>query len=908
MSGHFSFPFSTASRACKIDQGSSQDKPITNSISSPKTPEKSQIRNAACEQVIPRFTAARKSDEDSSQDTPSTSIISSPQTPLQSPWSSMSIRSLGKMVIGSRRMSGLTGITKKLALAVENPDNCPLSSMTWLQSKVGRSEPDSLHDMSQKITSQEISDAGAIISSGKQTSCKGSFPDIYDELGSARSLVRPPPIQTRTEEAALPKEFSDAYLEPATPDEVIEAHHEQHQIHFCDTSLPKLRRYFIMHDDDNSGKLDVAELQSVIDDLNRLPKNEQDKATLETAKKLLDDGDGELDFGEFQKVMAFYYFGVYDRVFTANCTPRQSSAEGSDEQHNQEPVLPFSALKVVLHQIYQAGFEISYELIDHFLEKVQNVAAANGNACMVWSEFLELMKHYRRVEFDYLDNMAGFAPSEVDALKELFHIYDMDNSGSLNIREIVTLMNSTKRPIQNMEAFVELFARVDVDKTAELDFKEFLHLNRIYSKKMVRDQHAVGDNNAKRKSHKASLLRQKTSDVSCMLRRQESILKIDKSVSVAEEKDIHDQAAAREVEDALIAKQFDLSSLAVRVLRESFEFVDLDAAGSVDVSEFKNLLSAVGNPASTKIQEEALNQSTQHLQGAMEFKAYVRVLKEYIKKSAEKAFGNVVGKSKGTQTGLPPDKLMMAFYQMGQYISPERLDELKEEAKISKKVCTYDMKTFIILLDLQMNRSLIEWRKCYGFTEADVQHFREVCDAYREPLTCSQEKEKMNQWVSLHVIPNVLHDLDMGGPLDMKTCINALIRAEHFYDAPEGKVHFEDVLLLLRHVENRRVAAEKKAEEQAIVYQGIDDATVKLFRSKFDDYKDSSRGFGKNKNKITRKQIQVLLVSDCKVVKTQQQRKMLLEVFDEVLGKDNDLLSFRDFLSLLSRLDSTGLF
>jgi hypothetical protein len=148
----------------------------------------------------------------------------------------------------------------------------------------------------------------------------------------------------------------------------------------------------------------------------------------------------------------------------------------------------------------------------------------------------------------------------------------------------------------------------------------------------------------------------------------------------------------------------------------------------------------------------------------------------------------------------------------------------------------------------------------------------------------------------------------MGGLLDMKTCINTLMRAEHFHHAPEGEVHFEDVLLLLRHVENKRVSAENKVEREAIIHKGLDDATVKLFRSKFNDYKDNSKGFGKNRDKITRKQVQLMLVSDCKVVQTQQQRKILLDAFDEVIGKDNDLLSFKDFLSILSHLDSTRSF
>jgi hypothetical protein len=293
----------------------------------------------------------------------------------------------------------------------------------------------------------------------------------------------------------------------------------------------------------------------------------------------------------------------------------------------------------------------------------------------------------------------------------------------------------------------------------------------------------------------------------------------------------------------------------------------------------------------------------------MDFEEFVKVVKKYIETSAEKAFRYVADQRKETQVALSVDKLTMAFYEVGHRMSPKRLKELKKEASIPEEVCTYDMETFAKLLDLEMHRSMSEWRQTCGFSPADVLHFRKTCDAHHEALTSSSEITE-DEWVSLQILPKVLDDLEMGGLLDTKTFLNAFMRAEHSHsgDAPEGEVHFEDVLILFRHLEIRRMASEMKLEQQAIRTKGLDDATVKLFRSKFDEYKDKRKGFGKDRDKITRKQVQLLLVSDCKVVQTQQQRKLLIEAFDAVLGKDTDLLSFRDFLSLLSHLDSTGCF
>lgn len=144
----------------------------------------------------------------------------------------------------------------------------------------------------------------------------------------------------------------------------------------------------------------------------------------------------------------------------------------------------------------------------------------------------------------------------------------------------------------------------------------------------------------------------------------------------------------------------------------------------------------------------------------------------------------------------------------------------------------------------------------------------------------------------------MLSVLGFDGAFDHDIMMRTISRSENF-DAARG-MHFDDMLLLLRHLENRKLNKIKKAEKLLIQELGLEEASVNLFRTKFVSYCH-------NDHSITIQQVKLMLVSDCKVVRTQDQRRVLNGVIKEIVG-DADVLSFMDFLRILQRLDNSDAF
>merc|ERR1719515_501998 len=96
------------------------------------------------------------------------------------------------------------------------------------------------------------------------------------------------------------------------------------------------------------------------------------------------------------------------------------------------------------------------------------------------------MQEYRAVEFKHLRRTANFGAAELDSLAEVFRGADYDSSGSMDIKEILVLMDNTVvgerlETDEGMAHFVKLFSRLDVDRSLTLDFVEFIRLLRVWT-------------------------------------------------------------------------------------------------------------------------------------------------------------------------------------------------------------------------------------------------------------------------------------------------------------------------------------------------------------------------------------------------------------------------------------------
>jgi hypothetical protein len=330
----------------------------------------------------------------------------------------------------------------------------------------------------------------------------------------------------------------------------------------------------------------------------------------------------------------------------------------------------------------------------------------------------------------------------------------------------------------------------------------------------------------------------------------------------------------------------------------------------------------MGCPISTKFQnqvfdkclvKERQNWGEEFDHTELDFKDLVAMVHQYNETLAEETFCHFE-EHHSIQGAIPEDKLILAFYQIGQYLNRSRIDDLIAEAGLPDAVHSIDEKTFAKVLGIQRNLSLLEWRSKCGFMKSEIEYFRNLLEACKDrtPKARSSddpdsddEDKKSEDFISLTNLAKFLAELGFEGALDHDILINALIRADHFHQSNGDEMHFEDVLLLLRHLENRKAVMASKIEKQTVAEIGLDEVAVGLFRAKFKSY---AKGIGKVKNTISRKQVQLLLVSDCKVVRTQEQRKFLKEAVDHVAGPDGDSLTFTDFLRILAHLDNTRLF
>eukprot|EP00403_Amphidinium_massartii_P006199 CAMPEP_0178382308 /NCGR_PEP_ID=MMETSP0689_2-20121128/6427_1 /TAXON_ID=160604 /ORGANISM="Amphidinium massartii, Strain CS-259" /LENGTH=1166 /DNA_ID=CAMNT_0020002509 /DNA_START=59 /DNA_END=3559 /DNA_ORIENTATION=- len=116
------------------------------------------------------------------------------------------------------------------------------------------------------------------------------------------------------------------------------------------------------------------------------------------------------------------------------------------------------------------------------LKKVIAQVDNDGNEELCFDEFVSLMGLLRRTE--------GFSDEEVHVFEDVFERFDEDKSGEIDALEIINVLRSMGHD-PTLEETHHLIAQCDANESGGLDFREFLHLMRMWREEELASLRAV---------------------------------------------------------------------------------------------------------------------------------------------------------------------------------------------------------------------------------------------------------------------------------------------------------------------------------------------------------------------------------------------------------------------------------
>lgn len=688
--------------------------------------------------------------------------------------------------------------------------------------------------------------------------------------------------------------------------------------------------FFDLHDADGSGSLSLAELVAVVDDIGRAPAEDSpDAFRFEMLMQQTDtSGDGELNFDEFVSFLAEYYQSVYERLYK----------ESDEDNSGQVSKFEIKGLMVLLRD---SGFKVRGEDIAEMFLHIDSGTGGDGE--LNWEEFCNFMTAYRKLEFDLLKDSAGFNERELEYLTRIYAEADVDDSGTLAIREVVELLEKTMigsyvDTQEEINKIVTLFARIDKDKSMTLDQLEFLRLLRVWSnaketkatKKhilehfkqsssvIIPDEHSGGgggeaepkksleDTRPRFVAEHKKELRQSTKEnlgLKCRIKASLSSSGLDQEEAekafIARMEKIQNElrtvAIETDIEDGVLAQTCNLQIEEVRCLRESFEFCDADGSGFIDSEELVMTLRNLGCAATTPCQKKALSKvrDLKEYKGNLNFASLVRFLLMYQQSCADEILLDMKQDGNGVE-GVLIDKLVQALYKAGQYLNKAAALKLLEKVGGDPESKVVDPTTFSKMLEVDRSDKTFEWRKKCGFTDNQVAAIRHAFDENcRGGIIMNRDGRVLEALRLLNLEPS---------PEKRDQLMVSLLRVDR---EGQGTLAFEDFLLLVRRLENQKLYLKTQKEKNTIQTSGLDAAQVQQFRQVFADCEPNETGL------VGIPRIQSLF-SELGLITKQVQRKQLQEVINTVIGNNKHIeasrqgLAFFQFLEVLQQLDKIG--
>lgn len=660
-----------------------------------------------------------------------------------------------------------------------------------------------------------------------------------------------------------------------------------------------LSKYFEMHDVDHSHSLSISELLVVIDDMERLPKaGSEDEFAMNWLFTNADqDGSGELDFSEFLELMEKFYHTVYFRIF-------------HDHDADNSGSLSTSELNDVLEELTKVGFCADAKEAHRLFDSADH----DGDGHLDFPEFCSLLEKYRLLEFRHLERSASFTESTLHFIELLFHTADEDGSGCLDLQEIVFLLDKTHvgQPIKDKETldlFVSIFARVDKDNSATLDLPEFLRLLRVWQKLWDRGPALESPPESRRSSKQQNWEKpinpdsEKWGQFRNLALQHRSVMKVKSEQMyydmVSETKPGHalhkaeTTMMAESAENIILSKNLSfaengqlLSIAEIAALRENFAFSDADGNGKISSldSELTVLLKHCGFEPTTHLQKKCLKiciDRLPHHGVELDFAQVAQLIVEFFKECADTVFGihAFLGGS------IPPDMLPLAFYELGQYISPAKIHQIMRDAGVDVETCErIDEDTFLNMLAMLRIQRLSEWRTTYDFKDFQIQHFKEV---YQQNCEHHQTKIKYDR------LDEVLAMLGYNWHSEENESL-----LERFDVSQEGKdeVSWESFLLLMKHLESKKEKQTAHDMHEVAKELGFNETNYIEVQELFQHY--DIHGTGVIKKNDVRSLFHTLANS-------QAQRKILREALEDFPSEG---LDFTQFLHIIHKLDASGNF
>lgn len=631
-----------------------------------------------------------------------------------------------------------------------------------------------------------------------------------------------------------------------------------------------MKNYFEVHDTDGSGTLCISELLLVLDDIDRIPKEgSEDESILKFLfEKSDEDRSGELDFEEFLNLIQHYYHGVYFRVFNSH---------DEDKSGN----ISVEELGSVLEDLKQSGFLVE----DADAESLFADVDSNGDGSLSFDEFCDLMERYRHLEFQHLEQSAGFTPNQLEHLHKMFDDADEDSSGALDLKEIVKLLEKSNlgKSLDNAETldeFVEIFSRMDKDRSATLDFLEFIRLLRVWDKESCRPDFFMQNID----SHAEGKLPKAPEKQPVLGRRVSTTNEMEWDPIRLAEKRAKTEMVADSVENRIIHKHHKLSLEEIEALRENFVFSDTDGNGNICEDELQVLLKNCGSEPSTHIQKDSLQSCLEDIRSKeipLDFVGVVRLCVEYHERCASHV-------KKDSNGRFPVDQLVVIFYQLGQYLSKASVEQLLLDVEDDLDTSGDSIQEDVLkkMLEKRRIQRLYEWRSTYGFKEDKIAVFKN---------TFEERSFQGGDRIPLDGVGNVVKKLGYDTDQEERNIIlqrfTAHLRLKH-----EDQVSWSQFLLLLKQLENLNIKLDIKAEHEVAEQIGLDEAAFRQVRQLFKSYDDNGVG------KVSKNSIRSLF-STMGVAKTQEQRRLLRTSLEEI---EEEGLGFGQFLRILKHLDASG--